>query len=128
MALIQAGRWALARQVDVRIDSGGRRGGQPDGDPLPATITVHVGSARTPARVRTLGGGLARLLLRDPLPLHVGDRVLLRDPGAAVRGIRRPERPRRTTMTATTKPVPAPVRCPGLACPERWCLTSTRRR
>ena len=30
-----------------------------------------------------LGGGLARLLVRDPLPLHVGDRVLLRDPGAA---------------------------------------------
>ncbi len=86
MALIQPGRWALARQVDVRIASSGQRGGQPDGDPLPATITVHVGSARTPARVRTLGGGLARLLLRDPLPLHVGDRVLLRDPGAAVQG------------------------------------------
>ncbi len=26
---------------------------------------------------------LARLTLRDPLPLHVGDRLLLRDPGAA---------------------------------------------
>ena len=66
MALIQPGRWALARQVDVRIASSGQRGGQPDGDPLPATITVHVGSARTPARVRTLGGGLARLLLARP--------------------------------------------------------------
>jgi selenocysteine-specific elongation factor len=86
MALIQPGRWALARQVDVRIAGDGYRGGQQHGDPLPATITVHVGSARTPARVRTLGSGLARLLLRDPLPLHVGDRVLLRDPGAAVQG------------------------------------------
>jgi selenocysteine-specific elongation factor len=42
-----------------------------------------VGAARTPAKVRLLGGGLARLSLRDPLPLHLGERVLLRDPGAA---------------------------------------------
>jgi selenocysteine-specific elongation factor len=34
-------------------------------------------------RVRPLAGNLARLMLRSPLPLHVGDRVLLRDPGAA---------------------------------------------
>jgi selenocysteine-specific elongation factor len=37
--------------------------------------------------VRPLGdGGIARLSLADQLPLHVGDRVLLRDPGAARRG------------------------------------------
>ncbi len=30
-----------------------------------------------------LGSSIARLSLADPLPLHVGDRVLLRDPGAA---------------------------------------------
>jgi selenocysteine-specific elongation factor len=34
------------------------------------------------ARVRPLGPGLARLSLADPLPLHVGDRILLRDPGS----------------------------------------------
>jgi selenocysteine-specific elongation factor len=50
---------------------------------LPRTVTLHVGSARTIARVRPLSGDIARLSLRDPLPLHVGDRVLLRDPGAA---------------------------------------------
>jgi selenocysteine-specific elongation factor len=84
MALIQAGRWMLARQVDVRITGGGpREAGQQPGDLLPAQITVHVGSARIPARVRPLGHGLARLLLRDPLPLHLGERLLLRDPGAA---------------------------------------------
>ncbi len=49
---------------------------------------MHVGSARAVAGVRVLGpaGGAAvavRLTLREPLPLHVGDRVLLRDPGAA---------------------------------------------
>jgi selenocysteine-specific elongation factor len=50
---------------------------------LPRTLTLHIGSARTMARVRPLSGAIARLTLRDPLPLHVGDRVLLRDPGAA---------------------------------------------
>jgi selenocysteine-specific elongation factor len=46
-------------------------------------VTLHIGSARTVARVRPLAGGIVRLSLRDSLPMHVGDRVLLRDPGAA---------------------------------------------
>jgi selenocysteine-specific elongation factor len=51
---------------------------------LPSEMTLHVGSARTQARVRLLGASaIARLMLRDALPLHVGDRVLLRDPGSA---------------------------------------------
>jgi selenocysteine-specific elongation factor len=49
---------------------------------LTRTVTLHVGSARVVARVRPLGPGLARLSLADPLPLHVGDRILLRDPGS----------------------------------------------
>ncbi len=49
---------------------------------LPRTVTVHVGAARGVARVRVLGPDLARLSLADPLPLHVGDRLLLRDPGS----------------------------------------------
>ncbi|HEY2505898.1 MAG TPA: selenocysteine-specific translation elongation factor [Streptosporangiaceae bacterium] len=50
--------------------------------PLPRTVTLHVGTARSIARVRPLGLDLVRLSLADPLPLHVGDRVLLRDPGS----------------------------------------------
>ena len=76
MALVQPGRWTLARQVDVRLGHA-REGG------LLRTITMHVGSARTTAKVRMLGSGHARLTLRDPLPLHIADRVLLRDPGSA---------------------------------------------
>src|SRR6266704_716376 len=83
MALIQPGRWTLAGQIDVRITGEPRGSSQEAGNLLPAQLTVHVGSARTPAKVRPLGGRLARLQLRDPLPLHVGERVLLRDPGAA---------------------------------------------
>jgi selenocysteine-specific elongation factor len=86
MALITPRRWTLTKLLDVRIAA-------PDADKLPAGALLHVGSARTQARIRVLGEqGLgepgttavfARLTLRDALPLHVGDRVLLRDPGAA---------------------------------------------
>jgi selenocysteine-specific elongation factor len=136
MALIDADRWTMTRLADVRLSLPRRLR-------LPPEMTVHIGSARTPARIRLLycpggttppdppvrgdpsprtplggdlsprtplggdpsprtplgnppdpGGeafppdplglpGIARLTLRDPLPLHVGDRVLLRDPGSA---------------------------------------------
>jgi selenocysteine-specific elongation factor len=90
MALIDAGRWTLARVLDVRLTPGGRT--RPEMTPpaqmtLPPEMTLHIGSARTQARVRLLGpagsSAVARLTLRDALPLHVGDRVLLRDPGSA---------------------------------------------
>ncbi len=78
MALVEAGRWTLTRLLDVRLSPR---------DPevtLPPEMALHIGSARTQARIRPLGSSpIARLTLRDPLPLHVGDRVLLRDPGSA---------------------------------------------
>jgi selenocysteine-specific elongation factor len=101
MALVERGRWTLTAELDVRITGGA--GGLPA--KFPPELLLHIGSARTPARLRVFGdqdsvqprpatgeqraaqGGsrvvYARLRLRDRLPLHVGDRVLLRDPGAA---------------------------------------------
>ena len=96
MALVHAGRWTLASVIDVRLTHlpPGRQpsGGQPPGTMrLPSRLTLHIGAARAVARVRMLGGRAARLSLDHPLPLHVGDRVLLRDPGAAAdRAIGRP--------------------------------------
>ena len=86
MALVTPGRWTLASTVDVRYMP--PAAGLQEAPRLPRELAVHVGSARTMAGVRVLGpaGAAAlavRLTLRDPLPLHVGDRVLLRDPGAA---------------------------------------------
>ncbi len=89
MALIEAGRWTLTRLLDVRLVPGG-----PEAEPAPAAgktlppeMALHIGSARVRVRVRALGppgpSAIARLTLRDALPLHVGDRVLLRDPGSA---------------------------------------------
>src|ERR1019366_3069281 len=79
MALVTAGQWTLTSEVDVRLpDYPARERPRP-----PRALTVHIGSARSAARVRVLGGPIARLALHDALPLHVGDRVLLRDPGDA---------------------------------------------
>jgi selenocysteine-specific elongation factor len=83
MALIHAGRWTLTSVIDVRLTHL-PAGQQPSGTMrLPSRLTLHIGAARAVARVRMLGGRAARLSLDHPLPLHVGDRVLLRDPGAA---------------------------------------------
>jgi selenocysteine-specific elongation factor len=124
MALVDAGRWTMTKLADVRLS--GPRGPRPPR--LPPDLTVHIGSARTLARLRPLGPfdppgpagpagpagppgpagprgpagpagprgpagahgllgagdtWIARLTLREPLPLHVGDRLLLRDPGSA---------------------------------------------
>src|SRR6516164_8299808 len=79
MALVDAGRWTMTRLADVRLS-------RPRPARLPPDVTLHIGSARTLARVRPLGPedtGIVRLTLREPLPLHVGDRLLLRDPGSA---------------------------------------------
>ena len=100
MALVEAGRWTLTRLLDVRLSlpscsSPALR--------LPQDMTVHIGSARTLARLRPLGAeetGVARLTLREPLPLHVGDRLLLRDPGSAGVTISRRHRARRGAARA----------------------------
>ena len=84
MALVQAGGWTVTSVIDVRLTPRPPTPGRPPGTMrLPARLTLHIGAARIVARVRMLGSGLARLSLERPLPLHVGDRVLLRDPGAA---------------------------------------------
>ncbi len=73
-ALVTPGRFLVTELVDVRLT----------GDPvatLPAELTLHVGSAAVTARVRPLGVDTARLMLSTALPLRIGDRALLRDPG-----------------------------------------------
>jgi selenocysteine-specific elongation factor len=84
MALIHPGRWTVASVIDVRLAPPRPDYGEPPGTfRLPQHLTLHIGAARAVARVRMLGSRFARLSLDHPLPLHVGDRVLLRDPGAA---------------------------------------------
>lgn len=73
-ALVTPGAFHATDLVDVRL------AGDPV-DSLPPTAALHLGSAAVTARIRPLGHDTARLRLPEPLPLHVGDRALLRDPG-----------------------------------------------
>ncbi|HVV19965.1 MAG TPA: SelB C-terminal domain-containing protein [Pseudonocardiaceae bacterium] len=71
-ALLTPGAWQATAEVDAVL-----RGD----DDLPRELVLHIGSAAVPVRVRPLGPNAARLRLARPLPLRVGDRALLRDPG-----------------------------------------------
>ncbi len=75
MALVHPGRWTLTDAIDVRICPPGAPSAP--GPRLPRALTLQVGAARAVVRLRQLSSTIARLTLREPIPLHVGDRVLL---------------------------------------------------
>ncbi|WP_263656196.1 selenocysteine-specific translation elongation factor [Nonomuraea aurantiaca] len=83
--LATPGRWTWTDLVDVRTSPvGPERGVVSAGGEewrLPRLLTAHIGSAAVTCEVRTLGGRIVRLRLARPLPLHLGDVLLLRDPG-----------------------------------------------
>lgn len=49
---------------------------------VPEQLMVHVGTASVPVRLRPFGADHARLVLDRRLPLVLGDRLVLRDPGS----------------------------------------------
>lgn len=73
-ALITPGAWLSTDLIEVRLRGASTR-------ELPQRLTLHIGSIAVPARVRPLGTDTARLTLDRGLPLRIGDRGLLRDPG-----------------------------------------------
>ena len=77
--LLTPGRWLRTAELDVRLS--GVRGPAPDPETLPEQLTLHVGSAAVPVRVRPLGADTTRLRMHHPIPLRIGDRAVLRDPG-----------------------------------------------
>ncbi|MGH3755719.1 MAG: selenocysteine-specific translation elongation factor [Pseudonocardiaceae bacterium] len=90
-ALLTPAAWPAPRVVDVRLSAAAGYGdisrqtapSAPQYGCLSAWAAgvLHVGTAAVAARVRVLGGDTARLGLAQPLPLRIGDRALLRDPG-----------------------------------------------
>jgi len=74
--LCTPGGWRPTRAADVRLTTAATD--------LPSQLVLHIGSAAVPARVRPLGGHTARLTTSMSLPLQLGDRALLRDPGQQV--------------------------------------------
>jgi selenocysteine-specific elongation factor len=93
--LVAADRWTYTAGVDVRHGFGAASGR------LSRQLILHIGSAAVPVRLRPLGPDTARLTLNTRLPLHVGDRALLRDPhrravaGVSVLDVRPPPLTRR---------------------------------
>ncbi|WP_435768398.1 SelB domain-containing protein [Nocardioides sp. SYSU DS0651] len=73
-ALVTPGAWHATDVVDAAVLA--------DIDGLPERPLLHVGAASVQVRVRPLGGSAVRLALPRRLPLRVGDRALLRDPGS----------------------------------------------
>ncbi|HLS24826.1 MAG TPA: selenocysteine-specific translation elongation factor [Beutenbergiaceae bacterium] len=72
-ALLTPGAWWHSETIDVRRASGTGL------DQMSRTVSVHVGTAAVTARIRPFDAEHARLQLRRPLPLRVGDRAVLRD-------------------------------------------------
>ena len=74
-ALVSAGRWPSTSMLDVRRASGRALG------EVPEQLSAHVGTLTVPVRLRPFDDDHARLGLARSLPLVVGDRLVLRDPG-----------------------------------------------
>ncbi|WP_033387665.1 SelB domain-containing protein [Kibdelosporangium aridum] len=73
-ALVALNSWRFVSVIDVRLKMLDKSG-------MPAReLVLHIGSAGIPAHVRHLGPSVARLTLRSPLPLRIGDSGLLHDP------------------------------------------------
>ncbi|MGZ4440288.1 MAG: selenocysteine-specific translation elongation factor, partial [Gaiellaceae bacterium] len=66
--LVEPGHYPLSYRLDVRVD---------ELEPIPAAVTVHLGTNAVPARVAR-SGPYAQLRLREPLVAARGDRIVLR--------------------------------------------------
>ena len=80
--LVTPGAWRPTEVVDVRLAPAYHHGSRRGPTTPPDRPVLHVGATAVSAHHRPLGDDLARLTLDRPLPLRVGDRVLLRDPGS----------------------------------------------
>jgi selenocysteine-specific elongation factor len=74
--LLTPGAWESTRTLDVRRVSGAAFTDAPE------RLTVHVGTAAVPARLRPFDDDHARLVLDRRLPLVLEDRLVLRHPGS----------------------------------------------
>ncbi|MGH3873058.1 MAG: selenocysteine-specific translation elongation factor [Pseudonocardiaceae bacterium] len=90
-ALLTPETWRITHTIDAHLSPPTPRYGdltrQTDpaeprhGDLTRSSAVLHVGTAAVGVRVRALGGDAVRLGLARALPLRIGDRALLRDPG-----------------------------------------------
>lgn len=75
--LVSPGIWEHTDLVDVRVSAGHGVAGLPPERPV-----LHVGATSVGVHCRPLSDDLVRVRLERRLPLRIGDRALLRDPGS----------------------------------------------
>ena len=75
-SLLSPNTWRVTQEFDVRRVSGESLDG------IAQELIAHTGTAGVEARVRPLSGDFARIRLSAPLALQLGDRFVLRGPGA----------------------------------------------
>ena len=98
-ALVTPGAWHHTEVLDVRVSSGRTGSALPPERPL-----LHVGATSVATHCRPLSDDLVRVRLDRPLPLRIGDRALLRDPGS-----------RQVWGVTVLDPLPPPLRRRGAA-------------
>jgi selenocysteine-specific elongation factor len=103
-ALVTPGAFWASDVLDVRLSAGGR---------VPQRPTLHVGSCSVATHARPLDDRHARLTLQRPLPLRIGDRAILRDPGS-----------RALWSVRVLDPAPPPLRRRGAAAARAQELAS----
>lgn len=81
-ALVSPGAWLDVRVCDATLVDAWPGAKLAASDLASLGLVLHVGTAAVPVRLRTLGPRAIRVHLPYGLPLQVGDRALLRDPGA----------------------------------------------
>jgi selenocysteine-specific elongation factor len=92
--LLTPDAFELTGRLDVRLTADAQQAaGQ-----VPERLLLHIGATAVAAHLRPLSDTLGRLTLDQVLPLRVGDRALLRDPGS-----------RRLWGIRVLDPVPAPL-------------------
>lgn len=94
--LATPGAWEWTDTLDVRLVD--------PAEPVRGTLTLHVGAVAEPVHYRPLDDSYGRVRLRRALPLRVGERVILRDPGS-----------RRLWGAVVADPVPPPLGRRGAA-------------
>jgi len=92
--LVTPDAWVFTDTLDVRASTGR----------LPSAPLLHIGATSVATHARPLADDLVRLRLARALPLRVGDRTLLRDPGS-----------RQVWGATVLDPVPEPLRRRGAA-------------
>ena len=74
--LVLEDSWPVVDTVDVRRTMGASF------EDAPGQLVVHIGTASVAARIRPFDGEHARLMLDRPIPLELGDRLVLRASGS----------------------------------------------